>query len=531
VTDAEEALLKQLEQEEADLRSGKQVSSAETFGNSYADTALFGFGDEAGAGLQAGLAAVTPGMDAGETYRSALEDNRRSSRVGPKQNKWSSRLGTGLGVAASMITPLKVAKFGSGLLGRLGSGMATGAGYSALASLGRSDADLTKGEFGKALMDMLGAKELKRAAAEAEQGNYGRAALNVASAGAPGGMLTGGALAGVLEGARHPAIVAALAKLGINQGRKVLTNGADQLSTREPVRDAAVREAIESGAIQTGGTTQGALQRLERLSDEQGAVYGEIVKGLETQGVKGPEARKIADELLEQARTEWANTGANKSTTNMLMDEGANAEAVANQGRLSLTQAENIKRRLQKEAKYGRVEETVQNETKRGIASTFRQAVEDVIEQAGQAAGEGSQIRALADKFVPTKQKLGNLLEAEAAATRGNARVAQRQSGHIPGPIETTVALGAGQPQLLLAKPVLNALKSRGTSTVASGALRLSNALKDGRAAPIASRYAERLHGVHVPPEELALPVAAEREDGDNDRPLVRAMKKRRQQR
>lgn len=36
----------------------------------------FGLGDELGAGLQAGMAAVTPGMNAAETYRTARNENR-----------------------------------------------------------------------------------------------------------------------------------------------------------------------------------------------------------------------------------------------------------------------------------------------------------------------------------------------------------------------------------------------------------------------------------------------------------------------
>lgn len=507
-----------------------EVPWHETLGASAGDALTMGFGDELGAGFQGALAAVTPGMKFMDTYRQARDENRRRAEAGGRQNPWASKIGTALGVGTAIAAPLPVLKLGGSALARIASGLATGFGYGGVASAGRSQADLTRGEWSKFGTDMSGEKEFREAGKNIEEGGwrgYGKAALNIASAGAPGGAIAGGGLSAAMEGLRKAG--PAIGRYAIRQGRRVLTNGADSQSNRALVSDEAVREALDEKAIHPLGNTEETLQRLEDLTAKYGPEYRQIVDKLEKSGVAGPKASAIAEKLLERAVYLEKRTGANKSIPNAFIDEAANAESIAaDDGRLGLSQGEDVKRALQKEAKYGKLSETPMNEAKREIASTYRQAVEDAIGEAGAAAPEGSPLRELAESFVPTKQKLGRLMEAEAAAERGNARVGQRSSGDFPSPLEAAMAVSSGHPEAVLVKPAFNFIKNRGTSTVAAGADKFSKALKSGLAGSNAVRYAEQVAGAAAEPMTLQPAYAAPETAPQEPRSLRRALGRRR---
>jgi hypothetical protein len=237
-----------------------------------------------------------------ETYRQARDENRRRSEAGSRQNPIASAAGTTLGVGASLAAPLPVFKLGAGPLARIASGIATGLGYGAVASSGRSKADLTKGEFGKFARDLAGEKEFEQARKNVDEGGWrgsGKAALNVAAAGAPGGAVAGGALSTAMEGLRKAG--PSIGRYAVRQGRRVLTNGADSQSNRALVSDEAVTAALDEGAIRNLGNTEGTLHRLEELTAKYGPEYRQIVTKLEDSGVAGPKASAIAEKLLERA--------------------------------------------------------------------------------------------------------------------------------------------------------------------------------------------------------------------------------------
>lgn len=264
----------------------------------------------------------------------------------------------------------------------------------------------------------------------------------------------------------------------ISSGRRVLTNGADSLSKNEPIAESAVESAIREGAIRPFGNNAGTYERLQGLSEEAGDHYRQIVSQLEAEGVRGPRAQEIADQLMGRGATLETRTGANKAIPNAYVDEAANAEAIANpEGRLGLTQAEDVKRALQRQAKYGKFEETPLNEARRDIASVYRAATERAVDEGAINGTPAAQN--LASQFVPAKQRLGNLLTAEEAARRGYARGAQRS--HL-GPME----LGAGLAEMAHGAPGMaipatlgmKLLRGRMPSTVASYGLDLSDALR-----------------------------------------------------
>lgn len=502
-----------------------EVGALETFGTSYADAGTLGFADELGAAMQGGLAALTPGMSARETYRQARDENRIRSDAGTRQNPWASGGGTALGIGASLLFPYPVLRGPPGAIGRLATGALTGAGYGAAGAAGRSDADLTKGEFEKFGLDLAGNRQFDAAAQNARRGEYLKAALNVAGAGVPGGIASGLVASGAAEGLRTAG--PSIARYAIDQGRKVLTNGADSLSKRQPVRAEAVREAIESGAIRTGGTTEGAHATLESLAAQQGDKYAEIIEMLAAHGVEGPVARDLAYKIFARAAEREPNV-MNKAIPQTYLEAAGQIEGKAGSGgRLGLSQTEQLKQDLQKTAKYGRVEETPINEVNREVASIVREANEQAIEAAGRAAGEGSKVGQLAADFVPTKQRMGRLIEARDAAERGTARALQRNGSDLPGVLELGAAMATNNPFMLALKPLSNILKRRGPSTLASGGLRLSNALRDGVAAPNAAKYAEQFAGSLVGSEMLRPSRPAYADDSPSDSALPKAMRQR----
>lgn len=398
-----------------------------------------------------------------------------------------------------------------------GAGMAKAIGTGAAYGLGKSEADLGEGEYIKALVDTaIGA-----------------------GAGGLGGVVGERVVAPVARTMASP-LARGLERLGLSQGRRVLTNGADSLSSRLPVSDDAVREALESRAIRPGETTEGVLGSLERLTERTGGRYARIIEELERRGISGPRATEVADELLRRAERLEPETmnpalpAELRTQAERVLEKPAPAWAsptMQAQGprteSLRLSQAESLKRSLQDQARYGRVEETPLNEVRRQAASVLREANEDAITR-GAAQSQDPEAQALAREFVPTKRRLGRLIEARDAAERGATRAAQRSSGLLPGKLELAGAAATHNPLLLVGGPTLGFLKARGTSTVASGAHRLAQALRRGAPPAAVDALAARYAGALLPTMEFmphALrPATAESEDEMRIRALAEAL-------
>lgn len=457
----------------ADPDAGK-MSVGRAMVKGVQDLPTFGFGDELGGGEQAVLAVLAkhaPGImaklgidtrhidqigDPGKVYQETRDANRLESKRAANDHPVAYY---GTGIAATLPLAAVAAPFeagaGAGLGARMLAAGGNGALQGALAGLGNSEATDASGllkDTGKGLV--LG---------------------GATSAAFP--------LAGRVLRRNAGRIASALEERGIESGRKVLTNGADQLSKRAPVSAAAVREAYDSGALRAFGNNASTLKRLQGLTAEQGERYAKILADLEAAGVEGPHAQELAARLARQGEAEAANSLASPvpGIYRNAADELA-SKAVNEEGRLGLTQAENIKRSLQKSTNYSVLESKAANEARRDIASQMRQSIEDTIENQMQegwnpTSGKLSRetLKAGAD-FVPVKQRLGRLLEATGAAERGAARGAQRTgTSNLPTAVmEAAAGMPGGPAQQALIKGFMS---GRGRSAAAAGLLGLSDAL------------------------------------------------------
>lgn len=91
-----------------------------------------GFGDELGAGIQGGLAALTPGMNSGETYRNALSENR-----GILADEKAAEPGTAAALEAIGSIPTSFVI--PGAAGGLGTALKVGGALGAVSGLGHAD--------------------------------------------------------------------------------------------------------------------------------------------------------------------------------------------------------------------------------------------------------------------------------------------------------------------------------------------------------------------------------------------------------
>lgn len=454
---------------------------------------------------------MRPLKDSGDVYR-AVRDTERDIEAGAREHRpWASGIANVLGDVAS---DAALSAFGIPVAS---SGYQAASG--ALSGLLGNEAELT-----------------------------GDAALPSGVKSAIGSAAVGGALgyAAPKVGAavaRHAPGAAArfrqwLEEKAIDKARRVLTNGVD-LNVKQPLPDSAVREALDSEAIDVWGTTKGAFQKLEQLAEERGANYGGIVDQLHAAGVQGPRVENVSRELLAASLDNEKNSGANKAVARAFEAEADNVRAVAPPGfnllgeypaqpvnlsapapatayttrdargrfipmaqrlavipdapppapverilteyptpiggpahpRLELNQAERIKRTLQREAKYGRIEDTPINEAKQEIASVYRKNIEDVIEEAGAAAPPGSDIAELASEFLPVKRQLSDTIAARDVAMRGAARAAQRSGASgisLFDLANATQAAGTGGLPAMALAGASRIWRERGPSTLAN---------------------------------------------------------------
>jgi hypothetical protein len=224
----------------------------------------------------------------------------------------------------------------------------------------------------------------------------------------------------------------------VGLGRRVLQGGSDLAGARfKEVPAEAILEALRSGAIVPMGTTGGAFKRLERMASERGAGYAALLQDLEDMGFKGPEVAPLVESLLSRADEMARNTITSGAPAGVLRRAGENLDDIARGGRnmagppvdsIPLTQADEIKRAAQSEAKYGLLSDTPVNESKKEVASQVRQAIEDAIETQGAQFPADSIERAQAEAFVPVKRQLARTIAARNLAEKGNTRVSGRNA-------------------------------------------------------------------------------------------------------
>lgn len=281
----------------------------------------------------------------------------------------------------------------------------------------------------------------------------------------------GGALT---KAARWPGEV--LERGGVAMGRRAMS-GAKGLKAEEALSDAAVRTAMDEGALLPLGTTKGAAKRLAAVRERLGTEHARIVEALKTKGVHGPEAQALADTWLEKALKKDANS-LGSSVPDLYLDRADEVLKKAGpDGRLALDQSIDITRDLQGQAKYGKFEETLVNRAKRDVASDVRRAVEGEVDAAA-AKSADPELGRLATEFRPLKRKLGAIIEASDHAREEASRQSSRS---LLNPFDL-VAAGStgtftGNPMKAAAAYVgAHLLRSRGPSTAALTGRGLGNA-------------------------------------------------------
>lgn len=290
-----------------------------------------------------------------------------------------------------------------------------------------------------------------------------------------------------------PSMAERLRSVATDQGRKVLTGNSAPMGTRKPLSEGAIRAAYDTKAIGPLTTVEKAAERLGVTREAIGQKYGDIIEALEARGVKGPNAILLARKLAAEADTiEVQSLGS--PAPGMYRDVSLELQGLR-QGmhgptagvpkvnpapfadkRLALSQAEAMKRTLQRAAKGEYVKEGPQSlsgEAKTDLASIMRQAVEDAVEQqAGQAPAEAA-------AFVPVKRQLGAIIEASTAADRAAARAANRQTFGLGSKVMGAGALASGNlPAAIGTMIASKVLRDRGPSLVGYSAHKAANVLE-----------------------------------------------------
>ena len=441
------------------LNPGGDISGLESAALGAGQGMTLGFSDEAAAAMDwlAGKMGVgnplATSLGNPETYQDFREFYRRRMAEAQRQNPKSYGAGQ---LAGAVAVP--------------GSGLKAVVSQAAAQGLGQSESDLTEGDVGGAVADTAKG-----------------AAIGAAGFGA-------GKALGVGMSKAAPALKRALRNYSIEKGRKALTSGADQLAQKNPVSEAAVQEALESGAIRLGGSTAGTAKRLEDLAQARGTVYGEILDDLEASGVRGPAASEVARRLWEAGQREAQQTTIEQVPRTYLKAARSVAAKESDEfapgATLGLRQAEALKRSLQEEAKaaYQQLAPRSVGKAKMDAARIVREANEEAVSRAAADAPVGSPVREMGEAFEPVKRRLAATLEAKAAADKGLAKESTRTSDSASRAL-SAAAHGVAPGQAAVLGILQDLYRGRGASTMAAGAYKLARGRAIDEGGELAGEY------------------------------------------
>lgn len=403
-----------------------------------------------------------------DTYRRLRDTRKLRTTAGSEQNPWAGRAGATLGTVASVLAPLPSVRINPSALraipsaaaaertARILSGAATGGAYGGFNALTDGEADLTRGEVGKA------AEEVANRAL--------------------GGAAMGGLTAGAVELLRPAA--GRLRDFAVRQGRRVIGGDSDiAAATRQALSDEAVLQALEDKMIRPLSTTTATYKRLDEAAEQMGAEYGQILKRLEELGVTGPRATELAARFMRRAN-EMKETMAASNPAPRTMAKEARAIAANGPGesRLPLSTAESLKRDFQRMGRHERINNSPNEETFQELGSTMRQAIEDEVAMAGAAAGPRSEVGGLSARFNPLKARLSNAIAARNVGEKGASKALQRASVGLK---DMLLGASAGNPgTAALTALASSSIRNRLPSTAAVGAYNLSEGLRTGSLSP-----------------------------------------------
>lgn len=408
-----------------------------------------------------------------DRYREIRDTRKYRTEEGSKQNPWTGRLGAATGIGLSIAAPLPSVKFApirgipyaaaAERTSRILSGAATGAGYGALNAATDGDADLTRGEVGKAAKEIAG--------------------------GTAGGAFVGAAASGAAELARP--LWRAIQAKAIEQGRRVIGGDSDiAAATRQALSDEAVLQALAERQIRPFSTTPATYQRLDKAAEDLGAEYGQILQRLEELGVTGPRATELAAHFMRRANEMKGGMAASNPAPRTMAKEartlGQHGQVATN---LPLSKAETMKRDFQSMGRHERINNSPNEEAFQELGSKMRQAIEDEVAMAGAASAPGSELGAMAARFVPVKGRLSNTLAARNVGEKGASKALQRSPVGIR---DALLGATTSDPATAAVTAMISAgVRNRLPSAMASGNYALSEGLRTGSASPELARMLE----------------------------------------
>lgn len=449
-----------------------KMGAGQAFGAGVSQGATFNFGDEIEGGIQALLRKyIERDPEAANKTLAQVYESERNYRRKENDRARQDQSGAYLGgnVAGGLLTvPLLPGAAPAGGAAGLMSAAKVGAAYGAASGAGRAES----------MADVPGAM-----ATDAAVGAVAGPALSV-----------GSRLVGRAASAGVNALRSKLSETALEQGRKALTGNAGTISVKKLLSPESVAAAYESGAIRPGATVKGIAERLGAAREAAGDEYGQIVRALEAAGVKGPNALALGQGLRQEARQistqslgspapgmyeriglelQGLKQGMHGISPGVPKIDTSTAALGVVDPRLGLVQAENMKRTLQNAARAEYVKEggtSLSGEAKMELASRLRQAVEDAIDaQASRAPAEAA-------AFVPVKQRLGSLIEADTAASTAAARAARKSNIPLTAAIAASGGLASGGVTGAAAAGALaKAMQTRGASTIGSVSNFLAN--------------------------------------------------------
>lgn len=300
------------------------------------------FGDELGAGLQAGLAGLANALpegslewagidnraqqDVGDVYRQARDENRaRLDRDLREQAAASLTGNVGGGLVLNALVP------GSKLMG--GAGLARAGGMGAVAGLGGSRADLTQGDVAGAASDTLTGAALGVAGQQAGEmlgAGVGRIAPKVAQ--------------WVQDKAGDFASMRALNAAGYfkNELKPIIKRGG--IDKALEMGDHLLQEP---GVIQAGRNVESVLDGVEAAREKWGAEMGRILQEADSTGAAfdmSSVAKRVIDDIIKPNLGDPAIEAEVNAVAGLLRKYLAKAQQP---GGLSFSEANKLKSTLQ----------------------------------------------------------------------------------------------------------------------------------------------------------------------------------------
>lgn len=445
----------------------KEIGALEAAGRGALQGVTLGFSDEIYGGGKALLDSLIEGdfEGFGDRYRTERDAVRRANEEAERQNPNAYLGGNIAGSLATSVVPgLNIAKAGT-LAGRAAMAGALGAG----AGLGVSEADLTKGEFGRAALDTVA-----------------------------GGVLGAGFQAGG-EKVLAPVAKAAGEKLGellpsqekirklVPRQKKIeefLSSKAARLAenaTGATAKQAEKfvgkpgetgRELLERGIVRFGDSAKDIAERAEKLMAQDAERIGEVLAKLDEKGVKIPKLQLINS--LRRSIGQLKKDPSQIAVVRQLENIVDSIKAMPARRNPSISEAEATKRGFQALVKGGWTDPNAQIANKTA-ARVYREAVERAAKKANPK---------LAKVFSESKKQYQLLAPVEEAAARragqlnqmpigGLLDIATVGAGTLLGPDSSQGAAGG-----LLAAGMRRALAPRIAASSAVTLDRISKALR-----------------------------------------------------